>query len=382
MASRRVLRRSPGLVVYWRNGQLVVENYLTKQRRTVGPGVVEVLNHFHRWRSPADVLKRYSGRTREEVRSLIRALTAGSFLRARGRESSDSGSGLGSWEPWHPAASFFHFSTRDPVFATTTRTRAAMEGDLRARTASRPLPVKRYRGIPSVALPQPTIAGEFPRALLDRRTWRRFGSGPIDLPSLSNLLALSFGAQWKVTLEMVGPMLLTTSPSGGARHPLETYLIVQDVTGLAPGVYHYQIDRHRLTRIRPKLTRRRIRACFPAQNWCATAPVVVVLSAVFARTQWKYQHPRAYRVLLAEAGHVCQTFCLTATWLDLAPFCTMAVADSSIDRSLGLDGLNESVIYVAGVGRRPRGKRWAPWPGRSHVPLARPTGVFPQELLR
>ncbi len=77
------------------------------------------------------------------------------------------------------------------------------------------------------------------------------------------------------------------------------------------------------------------------------------MTAVFPRTQWKYNFARAYRVVLAEAGHLCQTFCLTATWLGLAPFCTMALADTRIERDLGVDGVTESVLYAAGVGRPP-----------------------------
>ena len=70
-------------------------------------------------------------------------------------------------------------------------------------------------------------------------------------------------------------------------------------------------------------------------------------------SRWKYEHPRAYRVVLAEAGHVCQTFCLTATWLGLAPFCTMALADTTIEQALGVDGVTESVVYAMGAGLRP-----------------------------
>jgi hypothetical protein len=68
--------------------------------------------------------------------------------------------------------------------------------------------------------------------------------------------------------------------------------------------------------------------------------------------------------VLAEAGHLAQTFCLVATWLGLAPFCTMALADTRIERDLGIDGVSESVLYAAGVGGRPAGLDWAPWPRR------------------
>ena len=68
--------------------------------------------------------------------------------------------------------------------------------------------------------------------------------------------------------------------------------------------------------------------------------------------------------MLLEAGHVCQTFCLVATWLGLAPFCTMALADSRVEKDLGVDGITESVIYAAGVGSRPAGMERAIWPSR------------------
>jgi len=77
------------------------------------------------------------------------------------------------------------------------------------------------------------------------------------------------------------------------------------------------------------------------------------MTAVFARTMWKYPKSRAYRVVLLDAGHLCQTFCLVATWLGLAPFCTAALQDTLIEKDLGIDGIRESVLYVAGVGLVP-----------------------------
>src|SRR4029077_18396672 len=86
------------------------------------------------------------------------------------------------------------------------------------------------------------------------------------------------------------------------------------------------------------------------QSWFAGAAALFIMTAVFARTMWKYGRARAYRVVLLETGHLCQTFCLTATRLGLAPFCTAALRDSLIERDLGIDGISESVLYVAGVG--------------------------------
>ena len=64
-------------------------------------------------------------------------------------------------------------------------------------------------------------------------------------------------------------------------------------------------------------------------------------------------------MVLAEGGHFCQTFCLTATWQGLAPFCTMALADTTIERALGIDGVSESVLYAAGAGKKTPGRATA-----------------------
>ena len=88
--------------------------------------------------------------------------------------------------------------------------------------------------------------------------------------------------------------------------------------------------------------------------------------------QWRYEFPRAYRGVLLDAGHLCQTFCLVSTALGLAPFCTAALADSLIEKDLGLDGVTESVIYACGVGPRPPGVEWAPWPDTEKVPVLVP----------
>jgi SagB-type dehydrogenase family enzyme len=125
------------------------------------------------------------------------------------------------------------------------------------------------------------------------------------------------------------------------------------VADLTPGLYHYAAGRHALELLKrgadPQLARR----FFPGQAWTGRAAALLFMTAVFPRVQWKYRFPRAYRVVTLDAGHLCQTFCLAATWLGLAPFCTAAFADSRIEQALQIDGINESVIYAAGVGVRP-----------------------------
>jgi SagB-type dehydrogenase family enzyme len=122
---------------------------------------------------------------------------------------------------------------------------------------------------------------------------------------------------------------------------------------LRPGLYHYDGAAHRLALLRRGANSRQFVRYLAGQWWFGGASFMVFMTAVFTRTRWKYDYARAYRAVLMEAGHLCQTFCLTATWLGLAPFCTIAFKDSSIERMLGVDGISESVLYAAGAGMRP-----------------------------
>ena len=158
-------------------------------------------------------------------------------------------------------------------------------------------------------------------------------------------------------------MALKTSPSGGARHAIELYTLAFVSAAFVPGWYHYAADAHALELIDDETSRRLVRRYLPQQPWFEPAAALVFFAAVLDRELWRYPYARAYRALLIEAGHLCQTFCLTATWLGLAPFCTMALADSAIEKDLGLDGIGESVLYAAGVGARLVGVR-SPGPKR------------------
>ena len=110
---------------------------------------------------------------------------------------------------------------------------------------------------------------------------------------------------------------------------------------------------------KPHRTRAKKPSRYGNQWWFTKAAFLVLITTVFGRTRWKYEFPRVYRGILLEAGHLCQTFCLTATWRGLAPFCTIAYADTQWEKWLGIDGVNESLLYIAGAGTRPKNTRGA-----------------------
>ncbi len=144
--------------------------------------------------------------------------------------------------------------------------------------------------------------------------------------------------------------ILKTSPSGGARHVIEVYPVVQRVEGLEPGIYHYSVEHNALTMLRPGVFEDRMVEFYSGQYWIKNAAVLVILTAVLPRSMWKYDHSRAYRVMHLDAGHIGQTFHLVATALGLGVFTTAALQDRQLEEMLSLDGVTETVLYGGGIG--------------------------------
>jgi SagB-type dehydrogenase family enzyme len=341
----RPYRRSRSLVFYWEDGRLVAHNYRTLTRSAVDPVVVPFLHDFDRMEAPRDVVETLA---RHELLEPAKAQKA-----ANGPD----------WRAWGTLAEAFHFGTRDVEWSQDP---VRDERRLTRRARFRPMPPSVKSAPPRARVtPLPAVrpAGEFVDTLLHRRTWRDFGRRKVPLDQLATLLRLTWGVQHWGIVRGQGRVALKTSPSGGACHAGEVYLLAVRVDGLAPGLYHYQPHRHRLVRVRSGASAEDISRYLPGQPWFRPASALFLMTAVFARNQWRYATARAYRSVLVDAGHLCQTFCLTASWLKLAPFCTMSLADSAIDGDLGLDGVSEGVVYVAGVGTRPAGGWRAGVPG-------------------
>lgn len=148
------------------------------------------------------------------------------------------------------------------------------------------------------------------------------------------------------------------NPSGGGLHPLEPYLLLQGVEGIATGLYHYDVVDRALEPIgmldagaATALAERFV----AGQGYLSGAHVLVVVTARFGRTFWKYRnHAKAYRVLLLETGHVSQNIYLAATELGLGAFITAAINEGDIEQAFGLDPLEQGPLAVCGFGIRAR----------------------------
>jgi SagB-type dehydrogenase family enzyme len=344
-------RRAVHIVCYWKHGRFLFHNYGRNHKTPASPIACEILDACTNWRSLANVGDSLPTVPVKLLRKTIEVMVREGLLHRSDRKSHPRELAMSRLDRWNPEAGFFHTSTRDVPFLD--KSLASTRLKQQARTWPMPSPVKRYRGTTTVDLAAPSRDGSVAEAFLARRSWRNFGSGTIPLKTFGGLLGLTAGVQKWVKIPGIGRVAFKTSPSGGARHPVEVYVLAWGIEGLRKGLYHYEAGRHRLALVRPRLDGRRVPEYLPEGDYWTRACAVLLFTAVYERHLWRYPYSRAYRASLIEAGHLCQTFCVLATSYGLAPFCAMGLADSKIERDLGIDGVTESVLYAAGIGVLP-----------------------------
>ena len=339
-------RRSRALLLYWADGRLAYFDCRTGQRRTSTIDVMSLLDQMHDWVTAAELRGQHQELGREaDVESLLREMVKLGVAERETRQPP------WKWAEWMPEAAFFHFGTRDGHYPVDFFKHEARLRE-KAKTNPQPASAKSMTG-PRTDLLPPGATGALGAALESRRTWRNFGDAPVSFESISTLLALTWGVRGRGRVEGQGDIVFKTSPSGGSRHPIEVYVIAKHVDGLARGVYHYDCSANALVAVGPAIADDRLTRILAHQYYFAPSAALFVMTACFERTMWRYPIRRAYRAVLAEAGHLGQTFCLVATHLGLAPFCTMAFHDTRLERLLGVRNDTEAAVYLVGVGSRP-----------------------------
>jgi len=263
---------------------------------------------------------------------------------------------------WHPLSAIMHAFTRwDGVDAVKNMKESGTETALQLRDVlgAPPVEAKRHAASEEALIRLPDVPGNAFDALMHRRvTCRNFdASRAVPLATFSKVLERALAAQAKVEITEDMVFLKKNVPSGGGLHPMEAYLIVQNVEGLAPGLYHYRADAHALEALPTPAgdLGEFVMEAVAQQHWFRDAHVLVVLAPRFDRTFWKYrQHAKSYRVVALEAGHISQTLYLSATDLGLGAFITGAINEKHLERALGLDALTQGALAVCGFGWRDR----------------------------
>lgn len=185
-------------------------------------------------------------------------------------------------------------------------------------------------------------------AIARRRSHRAYTDAPLSLEELSYL---AWAAQGVHEVWRGGIALRRTVPSAGARHPFESYLVINRVEGLEVGLYRYLSVEHRLLQLRTgaDLPDATAEACH-GQGFVARSAVTFVWTAIPYRTEWRYA-AMTPKLALLDAGHVCHSLYLAAESIGAGVCAIAAYNQAAMDALLGVDGEDEFAIYVAPVGK-------------------------------
>lgn len=171
---------------------------------------------------------------------------------------------------------------------------------------------------------------------------------------LLDLIGIVFGITGKRATSWPGAeqLLLKTSPSLGARHPSECYVLVIDIDGLKPGWYHFDVGNSELELLSEELEigvlgqvfmGAYLRAHFPAK-------AIFVLTAVFERAMFRYREPQTFRSLHMDIGHLCASLEYVATAFGFSSYPHYGMDETAIEKILALDPLKEGIFISISVG--------------------------------
>jgi SagB-type dehydrogenase family enzyme len=196
----------------------------------------------------------------------------------------------------------------------------------------------------SITLPPPAYESEtsIEQALLERRSVREYGTEPLTLAEVSQLL---WSAQGITHLHG-----LRTAPSAGGLYPLEIFLMAGEVTDIGAGVYRYEPEGHELQLVLEGDHRQELSRAALNQSALLEAPAVFVIAAVYERTTVKYGE-RGMQYMHIEVGCASENLSLQAVALDLGTVFIGAFHDDQVSDVLQL-GANEHPLGLMPVGRK------------------------------
>jgi SagB-type dehydrogenase family enzyme len=211
-----------------------------------------------------------------------------------------------------------------------------------------PEPYKNYEApLATIPLPEPDCQGDpnLWQLLYSRRSRREYDAGqPLTPEKLSALLWATQGVTARY-----GEVLFRTAPSAGGLYPVETYLFARAVEGFEPGIYHFRPQTFDLEFLKKGDLARKLAEAALGQMIVKTAQATFIWTAIVERSRWKYRQ-RAYRYIYLDAGHIGQNLYLAGGALGLGVCAIGAFLDNKVNSIIGIDGVEETVIYMATVG--------------------------------
>lgn len=183
--------------------------------------------------------------------------------------------------------------------------------------------------------------------MTNRTSVRNYSEDSLSLTELSWLLYATQGVKKALSENRAS---FRTVPSAGARHALETYLLIHRVAGVAPGLYFYDAEYHFLHHL-GNPPDENVNAAFYDQKMMSQNAVSFIWTAVAYRMEYRYGI-KAARYLMLDAGHVCQNLYIAGEQLGCGVCGVAAYSQDLVDALISADGKDEFSVYCASLGRK------------------------------
>lgn len=182
----------------------------------------------------------------------------------------------------------------------------------------------------------------------------KFVGQPASFDLFMSALADAVGIQ-RIIPGKLGDHEQRSYPSGGARHPLEFYVVSKNHPELPTGAYWFDPLTKELHPRDSKFNSEDVdNACF-GKGGVVSSSLFVVVTCRWARHAWKYRYSRSYRMVLLELGHAVQTINLNMRARGIDAYQCPSFSDTRWMELLHLeDYALEGPMYVLGTGLKGR----------------------------
>ncbi len=337
-------KRSSFLFTYWNEeNKLVLYNYNRQTKAVVSKDIITIIEALPGWRN----LQQLSDELNIEKKNLFKVLEHLTKLKMIHKNSQrNDDDQISMIAPW------------DPIDLAMQRQRSyGGRFAMSERAGKSPSPVKCVTGQSSFKLPKPQEIFQHKLSLKEvlekRKSIRTYSNKHISLADLSYFLYNSARIK-NIFNSKEGTLTERPYASGGARYPLEIYVSNNRIKEIQKGIHYYDPVKHQLLLLNKNKNYQKkfntfiLDVQYPLMN--REPDVVFIITAVFARSMWKYDK-LGMSLILSDLGCLYQTMYLVATSMKLAPCPIGKTEEELVKEWLNLNWFEESHVgtFMLGV---------------------------------
>lgn len=342
---------------------LIIEDFFNKKRfeikNSIFPQILSFCTKFKYHPEIVDFIKNEFLLSKEDAEAILNELVKYSFLITKSSLCYDAEEKTRFWKRygWNEALDYY-ISIKDYPFLDyeTIQAKRVEKGLMNRYIKKDPVPsiYKEYKNLKKIPLVKDYSSMDnvdLRKLLIEEVFDYKASSDPLSKKQISDVLFNTFGKTGTVEFELQGEFLLKNNPSGGARHPIEAYPIIFN-SEIKKGIYHYSVKDNALEEISSTANLDQIKELIYELKTNPMFPIkmIIVMSAVFPRSMWRYRDPRSYRVILHDMGHILETMKIVCKAFGIKTYYGHGFHDKRLGKLFNISGIDEAVLKFAVLG--------------------------------